>query len=310
VVATRGASVDSALSLVRRLPLRWADNDRRVLEADVLSRGWFRGAEECARIIADLTNLTINEGSAFGGPWPMLAVGDGALAPAIPVVADNGPAVGPDGEYRYDQQGVWREAAGSEALFLATDPSLPAPGEAFDLLWFGDSERYLVRGGYLEIEDLFGLVRRPATGEALDRLLIRSRRVDGAILAGVPLAKVDGAITVEVRRPAALYRDDRWRDASRFLAVRADVDEAKLVADRVEARRHDGSTAVFRAGHRDHGWWLTLCEGEYPFNEIYLDRRAGELSLRVTLTPGLEAAGAGMRGRLIFDLRADLVALS
>ena len=188
MVATRQASVDRALSLVRKLPLRWADNDRRDLEADALCRGWFHGAGECARIVADLTNLTINVGSAFGGAWPMLAVGDGVLAPALPVVASNGPAAGPDGEYRYDRQGVWREAAGSEGLFLATDPSLPAPGETFDILWFSDSERYLVRGKYLEIEDLFGLVRRPATAEVLDRLLIRSRRVDGAILSDVPLA--------------------------------------------------------------------------------------------------------------------------
>ena len=206
----------------------------------------------------------------------MLTDGGGALAPALPVVADNEPSAGPDAEYRYDRQGIWREGAGSEGLFLATDPALAAPGEAFDLLWFGDCERYLVRGGNVEIEDLFGLMRIPATAGLLEHLLIRSRRVAGDILSDVPLAQADRAITVEVRRPAALFRGNGWRDASRFLSVRADIDEAKLVADKVEARLHDGAAAVFCAAHHDNGWSMTLYEGEYLFNIYYENRNYSE----------------------------------
>ena len=231
------------------------------------------------------------------------------VAPGLPCVATKQSVAGPDAEYRVGHDGIWREAVGVEARFLVPHRTESPPGEPFDLLWFGDSERYLVRNGWLEAEDLFGLMRMPATVETLDRILIRSRRVDTSILTDVPVAAADGAISVEVRRPAALSRGDSWRDARRFLGVRADIEQAKLIADAVEVRRHDGSKAVFCASHRDDGWSLTLSEGEYPFSRISLEHGAGELALRVTLTSGLEAVAAGLRGRLIFDLRADLVAL-
>jgi hypothetical protein len=216
---------------------------------------------------------------------------------------------GPDAEYRAGHEGVWREAVGVEARFLVSHRTESTPGQPFDLLWFGESERYVVRNGWLEIEDLFGLMRIPATVETLDRFLIQSRRVGKAILSDVPAAAADGAISVEVRRPAALSCGESWRDARRFLGVRADIGHAKRIADTVEIRRHDGSKAVFCASHRDSGWSLKLSGGEYPFTQISLEHGAGELALRVTLASGREASAAGLRGRLIFDLRADLVAL-
>ena len=44
-------------------------------------------------------------------------------------------------------------------------------------------------------------------------------------------------------------------------------------------------------------------------NEIRLDHTSNMLILSATLDPRIDALAPGMRGRLIFDLRSDLVAL-
>ena len=82
------------------------------------------------------------DGEGFGGRWPLLIYSNQILAPSLPVAVGAEGVVAVDGGYRRDRQGVWREAVGVEELLLATGGSQPAPGEGFELLWFGDSERF------------------------------------------------------------------------------------------------------------------------------------------------------------------------
>lgn len=289
------------------MPLRWSDRDEGNTEESALARGWFLGADECVRVLAALAALEICTGGGFGGSWPFLQGAGSALAPALPVVAGKGPAVGVDGEYRLDERGIWREAVGVEELYLATDRSRPAPGAPFDLLWYGESERFMVRDGALEIEDLFGVLRLPASPQRLDRILLRPRRVECEVLAGLGMADRKGPQTIEVRRPAVLSNSDRWRDAAGFLAARADIESARPRGAVIEARVVGGATAVFGSDEDEDGWRLTLRKGSYVFSEIRLVRRAKTLSAYVTLDAEIDAMAPGMRGRLIFDLRTDLV---
>ena len=301
--------MDRAATLIRRLPLRWSDSDGGNSAEAVLARGWFLGADECARVLATEAQLEIGEGGGFGARWPILRNGPWALAPAQPVAVSGETAVGVDGEYRSDTTGVWREAGGAEALFLTPEPSQPAPGAPFDLLWFGDFERFMVRDGTLEIEDLFGALRVPASQQLLDRLLVRSRRVGGEALFDVPMTDRSGPQTIEVRRPEGLSREGRWRDASTFLASRADIERATLREATIEAQVVGGTTAIFGCEENEDGWLLTLQEGSYVFAEIRVACREKTLSLCATLDREIDAMSPGMRGRLIFDLRTDLVTL-
>ena len=194
-------------------------------------------------------------------------------------------------------------------LFLTSDPSRPAPGAPFDLLWFGGFERFAVRDETLEIEDLFGVLRTPASPQLLEGLLVRSRRVAVEVLADVPVTHAAGPQTVEVRRAEDLSQGDRWRDPSRFLAARADIEIAFPRGPGVEAREVGGATAIFECVEDEDGWVLTLREGRYVFTEIRATRAGKMISLGATLDNEVDALAPGMRGRLIFDLRADLVTL-
>jgi hypothetical protein len=303
------ARVARAASLVRALPIRWSEHDGGGTEAEVTERGWFQGADECARILAASTALELRRGGGFGGRWPLLRGTGCVLSPALPVAACAGVAVGPDGEYSLDAAGVSREAVGTRQLYLATDTSQPSPGAPFDLLWFGDAERVLVRDGSLEIDDLFGTLRMPASPRLLDQILIRRLRVDRDVLASLPLAATDGPQVIEVRRPAVLSIDDRWRDATRFLATRADIEEVRQRGAALEARVVGGLDVTFELEEGHGGWKLKQRAGDYALNEIRLDHGSNMLSLCATLDPRVDALAPAIRGRLIFDLRSDLVAL-
>ena len=301
--------IDRAVAHIHSRPIRWSDRDEGDTEETVLARGWFRGAGECARVLATQARLEIGEGRGFGASWPILRRGARIVAPAMPVALGGDMAVGIDGEYRHDSAGVWREAGGAEDLFLTPDPMQSPPGAPFDLLWFGDFERFTVRGGTLEIEDLFGVLRTPVSQQLLDRLLVRSRRIEGEALAGLSMIDREGPQTIEVRRAEDLSQDDRWRDASCFLTARTDIETATPRGAIIEARVVGGATAIFGHEEDEDGWRVTLRDGRYVFTEIRLSRRAKTLSLCATLESEIDAMAPGMRGRLIFDLRTDLVTL-
>lgn len=294
---------------MRRMPLRWAEGDDGRNTDVALRRGWFAGPSECARVLTAVAPAEVIDGWGFGVRWPVLVSSGWTLAPALPVAIGSERVVASDGEYRRDDQEIWREAIGVEELFLTIDDSPRTFGEPFDLLWFGDTERFMVRAGKLEIEDLFGVLRVPATAELLERILVRSRRVDREVLASFPLADRQGPQTIEVRRQAVLYVDDLWRDPVTFLTARVDIESARVHGDGVEVRLAGGKTASFNSEVFDHGWCLTLVDGGYDFSEILLEQRAATHSVRATLSHGVDGMAPGMRGRLIFDLHSDLVAL-
>jgi hypothetical protein len=307
--STGDSRLERAVALVRSLPLRWSDRDAGEPAEAVIARGWFSGASECARVLASQARLDTDCGGGFGTSWPFLHAGGWTVAPVLPVAVSAKAAVGVDGGYRCDATGVWREAGGVEDLFLTSDPSRPPPGAPFDILWFGDFERFVVRDGTLEIEDLFGVLRTPASPPVLDRHLVRNRRVGADVLVDLPLADGAGPQTVEVRRAENLSQDARWRDPSKFLAARADVVKTFPRGAEIAALAVGGTTATFVQVEDENGWSLKLQEGDYVFTEIRATCHQKTISLNATLNSKVDALAPGMRGRLIFDLRTDLVAL-
>jgi len=302
-------SIDRAAALVRSLPLRWAEGDQGDNAEAVIARGWFRGAAECARVLTTQAALEPRGCQAFGASWPMLERGSWTIAPALPVVVGPETAIGPDAEYRRDSLGVWREACGDDSLYMVTDQIQPTPGAEFELLWFGDYERFMVRNRMLEIEDLFGALRLPASPRRLDHLLIRSRRVGPGVLVGVETNDREGPQSIEVRRAADLSRDHHWRDALNFLAARADIESAKQRGATIEARTAAGARVIFELDEEEDGWGLTVRDGRYVFSGIRIKSSLKTLAINATLDDEVDAMAPGMRGRLVFDLRADLVAL-
>jgi len=295
--------------MVRRLPLR-SHAEGRGLDGDaVVDSGWFHGVGECLEALTAIAGGDLVLGDAFGGPWPLLAKDGWLVAPALPVAMGVTPMVGTDAEYSRREPGIWREAAGLEELIIAIDGRRPVPGSVFDLLWFGDNERYMVRGGMLEIEDLFAVVRMAATPALLDRILLRARRVEEDLVRGLRLADNAFHTEIEVRRPSALSSEKRWRDARLVLETRTDVRKARRRGDEVVAEMERGDEVVFALEEGREGWRLDLREGAYIFTALALKRRGETLCLCATLDAAVDPLAQGMRGRLAFDLRSDLVAL-
>jgi hypothetical protein len=230
------------------------------------------------------------------------------VAPALPRVVDDRKTVGPDGEYRLAGREVWREAVGAEETYLVADPLQSAPGAPFDLLWFGGSERYLVRAGLLEIDDLFGRVRVPADPQLLERILIRGARCGRGVLASLPNAAGTPQV-IEVRRPTALSHEERVCDAGAFLEGRAVVERVRRNGMVVEVLLVGGREVTFVVEEHASGWRLMRRDGDDVFTGLQLDRTSSTLSLSATLDPRVDVLAPGMRGRLIFDLRSELVVL-
>lgn len=116
--------------------------------------------------------------------------------------------------------------------------------------------------------------------------------------------------TIEVQRAEELSPDERWRDASAFLASRPDIESTRPRGATIEVRIVGGATAIFGRDDDEDGWRLTLRNGRYVFTDIRVACRAKMLSLCATLDSEIDAMAPGMRGRLVFDLRADLATLS
>lgn len=290
--------------------LRWHEGGGRGEPGSPSGRGWYRGAAECAFDLARATGCVVSSARAFGGDWPVVR-GDGWLvAPALPLALPRAGGAGVDAAYVWRDHAVWREAAGVEELFLTTSAAGPVPGTAFDLLWFGDCERYILRHGTLAVEDLFAVVELPTDRGTLERLLVRGRRVDPAVLDGLVFAPAGGPATITVNRSVELNRGEDWRDPERFLRARADVDRTNRRGDQIVAHTARGASLVFRREDRDGGWALILDAGDYPLTGLEMCRRGTTLSLSADLNPDVDPLAPGMRGRLAFDLRSDLVSLA
>jgi hypothetical protein len=302
-------AAQAAALLVRRLPLRWrAGVGTRDAETVVESR-WFAGAAECHRVLARLFRGSAVRGAAFSSNWPMLEAAGLVVAPALPVAAAAEEQPGPDAVYQLAAGTVWREAVGERRALLTTGGG-PAPDDdAFDLLWFGGGERFLLRDGTLEIEDLFSVARMRAPRSLVERLVVRGLRADPEVLEGVAWREREAPPEIEVRRPVELVAGERWRDPAAVLTARADIRSVQRHGDELAAETARETTVVFRVAEDARGWRLFTWEGDHPLRTLSLRERSGHLVLSATLGPDLDPFEPGVRSRLAFDLRSDLIAL-
>lgn len=287
------------------------EGDRGLPRAEVVASGWFHGVGECADMLHEIGGGELHKGRAFGDSWPYLRKGDLVFAPGLPVVVGQTTVSGADGEYQRRAEGVWREGAGVETLFLEEEAATQGPpGRPFDLLWFENAERYLVRDGALEIEDLFAVLRVPVTQRLLSRFLIGRHKLSESVLDGVRWPSKTLAPEIEVGRPSELNRTECWRDARLVLERRADVASVCHKGSEMVAETERGDTVVFALAEKEDGWRLERQAGVYAFTRLSLVRRGETLWLRGVLDSTMDPMAPGMRERLAFDLRADLVALS
>ncbi len=303
-------AAEKAAAVVRCCALRREATAPSRDVASVVESRWFSGTAECARFLGELFRGSMGRGAAFGGPWPFLQAGGRVVAPALPVVASATEAAGPDGSYRFADGAVRREAVGEERPFLSTGRTAVADGVGFDLMWFGAGERYLVRDGILEIEDLFSALRLPATAPVVRGVLAKTLRVDAEVLSDLPFAPRDGAgAEVEVRRPLELVGNERWREPAEVLSARPGIRKVTQQADRLVAETEGGTELVFVASEEPAGWQLFSWEGDHPLRTLAMRSDGDVLCFRGILRPGLDPLTPGLRQRLAFDLRSDLVAL-
>lgn len=303
-------AAEQAAALVRALPLRGDIAGGRRDAASALESGWYAGTGECLRVMSEVFRGETRRGSAFGGRWPYLLAAGRVVAPAVPVVAGRVETEGPDGWYRVRGGVLHRESVGGERPLLALDPTLPVAGMAFELMWFGDRERYLVRGGRVEIEDLFSVMRVPATRHALERLLLRAKRVEAGVLHGLELdATSQDPAEIEVGRLRELITGERWRDPESLFAGKAGVVRTAVEGDRLRVEMEGGQEIVFNIFEERGGWRASLWQGRYPFCALALWTTEDTVRLTGTLRPDLDALAHSLRGRFAFELHGDLVAL-
>jgi hypothetical protein len=302
-------AAEQAAAVIRRFALRVrADGGGRDLRSIFESR-CFAGPKECLRVLAEIYRGTPARGTAFGLPWPYLEAGGYLLAPALPVALGSDEADGPDASYGLRDRVVWREAIGETRPFLFTEAEPAATDSGVELLWFGDSERAAVRDGMLEVEDLFSVFRLPASMLLLERYLLRPRRVDRAAVEGLELDRPQAPAEIEVRRPRELMPGDAWRDAAALLRARADIRGVEAGHEQLVADTRHGERVVFNLVAEPGGWRLYTWEGEYSFQTMSLIEVGGVLHFSATLASHIDPLTHGLRGRLAFDLRSDLLTL-
>jgi hypothetical protein len=308
-IAPHLPAAEQAAAVIRSFAIRpRVDGGGRDLRSVVESR-WFAGPKECLRVLAEIYRGTPGRGTALGLPWPFLEAGGYLLAPALPVALGSEEIIGPDASYEYRDRVVWREAIGEARPFLFTEPQ-PAEGDSgIELLWFGEAERAAVRDGLLEVEDLFSIFRVPASMLLLERYLLRPGRVERAAVEDLVLDRPQAPAEIEVRRPLELMPGEAWRDAAALLGARADIRRVEAGHDQLVADTQYGGRVVFNLVSEPGGWRLYTWEGEYSFQMMSLSEIDGVLHFSATIAPHIDPLTHGLRGRLAFDLRSDLLAL-
>lgn len=304
-----GAGPRCAAEEILRMPLRWLDGDTDDDHDRIADRGWFRGTRECSRYLVTLSGGRVLWARGFGGEWPVISLAEGWLAPAMPMVLTGDGGDGIDAGYAVRGDEIWREAGGVEKLFLALGDDGACPGEPFDLLWFGDGERFIVRRGTLTVEDMFAVVEAPVDPVVLDRILIRGRRVDRRFLDGISFDHPPAPARITVNRAVALAAPERWRDPEKFFLARADVQRTERSGNRLEVTTVQSAQAVFVCSDDHEGWAARREEGSYPITAFALRQRGQTLSLSADLDADLDILAPGVRERLAFDLRSDLITL-
>jgi hypothetical protein len=247
---------------------------------------------------------------AFGRPTGAILTERHLVAPGLAVaVPDDGEAEGPDAIYSREDESVRREAGGSQTVALrlgATLESLDPVGA--ELVWFGPAERWLYAAGRLCVEDLFSTLAMPCDTALLEKLVVRGRRTEAAVAVGFGMAAT-GDAEMAVRRDVDLVPVEIFRDPASWWHHRADLERPRAEGDRVSLDSAWGGTLELSVALDADGWTLTRLSGRHPFVRVALSREDGAVVLRGVLDPGIDPLAPGMRGRLAFDLHADLVAL-
>ncbi len=298
-----------AAASIRRMPMRRRDGDTGRPAALVRESGYFLGVDECARTVAADADRDLWLG--FGRRWPVLSKAGWLVAPAVPVPVGRGPTEGPDGVYRQSADRILREAVGVERGLLSAGSPADAESRVFDLLWFGDRERLMLSGDSIEIEDLFCRAVVPASPAALDRLLVRGRRLAPELVAGLP--KATGRRTSEIavgRQLALMAPGRRWRRPEDYLGGRSDVRAVRPGAGSLAAELRDGRVLEFASSTGPDGWMLELRNGDSAITRIRLRTDAVRLELSAEVAGTTDLLAPAARGRLAFDLHADLIALA
>ncbi len=301
----RQEAAETAALMVRRFPLRIGGPEQGKVE-EIVEGGWCSGLSAFSELIALVSSRPHRWGGAFGERWPWFEVGSTVVAPGLPVRVGLGrEELGPDGVYTFDGETLYREAAGRRQVFLETDSSASPTTPEFTLLWFSDDARYLLRDTVLEIEDLFSKTRCSVDKERMEKILIRGQRVDGEVIEGLLFDPGPQPTTVEVAREWG-EATAPWQDPAAFLESRIDVEQATTVGDRTVIRDIRGETVEFRVTDHKSGWRLERTQGQFPFEALSLQKEGEHRVLEATLAPKHDIFSPGLRGRVVFDLNADL----
>ena len=153
------------------------------------------------------------------------------------------------------------------------------------------------------------MLRVPVTPTLLSRILINRQELPDTVLEGVQWPAKARASEIEVGRPSELNTTECWRDARRVLERRADVRSVSQKSAEIVVETERGDTVVFGFAEKEEGWQLERQAGAYAFTYLSLIRRGEAVWLRGVLDSTMDPMVPGMRERLAFDLRADLVAL-
>jgi len=160
----------------------------------------------------------------------------------------------------------------------------------------------------LEIEDLFSKTTCGVDKDQLKHLLVRAERVDETVIEDLSFEGEPHPTVVEVSRILGFTRACQWEPAA-FLESRIDVEKVTARGDRVIIKDVRSEAVEFLVTPQDTGWTLDRMNGRFPFDRLSLHEEGESLVLRATLPPGHDIFSPGLRGRVVFDLNADLRAL-
>ena len=301
----RQGSVEAAAMLVRSVPLRIGLSGPETPEEAVDCR-WCSGIKNYSEILNRIVGSPCRWGQAFGVRWPWFGIDDHVVSPGLPVRSIRGAEeIGPDGAYTNDGESIFREAAGRRNTFLEMRTLSNEDRPAFSLLWFSDTARFLVKGTTLEVDDLFSRTRCGLTRPTIERLLVRTHRVDAGVLEGLFIGNNPEPTTVEVARPVQ-QTDGPLPDPEAYFWSRVDVKGVSVERDQLIIKDHRDEEIVFRMTCGEEHWHVDLVEGLFPYRAVDFVQEGEQLILRAVLGNEADIFSPGLRGRVVFDLNADL----
>jgi len=304
----RQGPADAAAMVVRHVALRIGITGTETPE-EIIERRWCSSVEKFSELLTGIIDSNPRWGQAFGIRWPWFEADDRIISPGLPVRSHEGTEeLGPDGAYSNDGEAVYREAAGRREALLHLRKQGSGERPEFSLLWFSETARFLLKGLTIEVDDLFSRTRAGLSLTTLERLLVRSNRVDKNILKGLLFEERSQPTTVEVAR--RVDREDEFSfDPEAYFRSRIDVACVTVHPDRVSIRDYRSEEIVFLATFGEGSWRLELVEGLFPYRCVELIHCGEYLVLRAELGNDVDIFSPGLRGRVVFDLNADLAEL-